>query len=77
MLQSLAKKYAKTPAQILLRWSLQKVADEASTVDSMPVNRVSGFCSFTEVCNAVSHRRKCKHTRLRAHGKGHEFADDE
>lgn len=40
ILQSMAKKYVKTPAQILLRWSLQKVADEASIVDRMPANKV-------------------------------------
>lgn len=38
-LQSLAKKHDKTPAQILLRWSLQKVVDEASAVDRMTLTR--------------------------------------
>lgn len=56
-LQLLVKKYNKTPAQILIRWSLQKVN---LTFSFRPVTKPStGFCTATKICNTFSHRREC------------------
>ena len=49
-LQSLAKKHGKTPAQILLRWSLQKVRTKnGSRVASFDTEKLLGFRSAAEI----------------------------
>ena len=63
-LQSLAKKHHKTPAQVLIRWSLQKVADRASIGLRVPADKVLGSRTITEIRDAISYRRKCQHIRF-------------
>lgn len=54
VLQPMVKKYGKTPAQVLIRWSLQKVRRKKDAallgVDSGHLaDRATGFCSVAEI----------------------------
>lgn len=71
VLQALAKKHNKTPAQILLRWSLQKVSRFVWNLDRtenlsliMALNGYVGLCSAAEIRDSKPHRRKCGHFRF-------------
>ena len=57
VLKPMVKKYEKTPAQVLLRWSLQKVC-ELRTSKLTPgklrdVNCMAGFDTFAEIGDAL------------------------
>ncbi len=57
VLQPMAKKYNKTPAQILLRWSLQKVSQLCSYCKQFPLmgfERCIGFRAASKICYAIT-----------------------
>ena len=61
-LQALSEKHGRTPAQVLIRWSLQKVCSFLS----VPVGSRSwrsadceGICAAAEICDRVAHCREC------------------
>ena len=49
MLQRIAKKYEKTPAQILLRWSLQKASSAFSILSLQIIHRADQNVNLTDV----------------------------
>ena len=79
VLQSLVKKHSKTPAQVLIRWSLQKVCFPSfSTRASMrySIDPVTGLCPSPQVRDRVAYHRKHAGLRLRAVGRGHAELED-
>lgn len=64
VLQPMVKKYNKTPAQILIRWSLQKVCQSRSNPNTrlhvLDAERRSGFRAASKVCDAFADQRECQ-----------------
>lgn len=58
LLVPLAKKHGKSTAQILLRWSLQKVRLYDTVLEQQVVDRVTGIRDSPENGDYVSHRRE-------------------
>lgn len=57
VLQNLAKKHNKTPAQVLIRWSLQKVPSLFVVLIESVANAIwTGLCSSSEVCDRFPYR---------------------
>ena len=57
-LQKLAEKHEKTPAQILLRWSLQKVSCHGRKWEVVRLMCI-GFCATAQICNSFADRGEC------------------
>lgn len=65
ILKKLAGKHGKTWAQILVRWSLQKVSVEMALPTDRPGAETSpGIRSTAKECHACQNRRKCQRLRL-------------
>ena len=56
ILQPMVKKYSKTPAQILIRWSLQKVIQTISAVSKLALTLLIGFRAIAKICDAFQNR---------------------
>lgn len=61
LLVALAKKHGKSTAQILLRWSLQKVRLYKTVLEQQVVDGVTGIRNSPENGDHVSHRRERQH----------------
>lgn len=65
VLLSIGKKYGKTPAQVLIRWSLQMVGN-TDLVQSKGYRiryaniLVLGICASAQVCDAEAHSGECR-----------------
>lgn len=62
ILKPLAEKYSKTPAQVLLRWSLQKVRLTTHTFkkpNSIGLTSFAGICSTAKECDSLKDRVQC------------------
>lgn len=52
VLQTLSKKHGKTPAQILIRWSLQKVCEVTPLCRGIRlISMIIGICAPSKVCH--------------------------
>lgn len=66
VLLSIGKKYGKTPAQVLIRWSLQMVSrievvqsEEYNIESGMLIVWFLGICASAQVYYAEAHSREC------------------
>lgn len=74
-LQVLAGKYGKTPAQVLVRWSLQKVGALPTMGRELELaDRSAGIRAVAKVGDALEDRGKRRRVRLRVDGGGYGLA---
>jgi diketogulonate reductase-like aldo/keto reductase len=64
VLLSIGKKYGKTPAQVMIRWSLQMVSDidliESEGYSNPDANSLLGICASAQVNYAEAHSGECR-----------------
>lgn len=56
LLKNITKRTGKTEAQVLLRWSLQKVSENLHNLP--PADVVAGVLPSTQICHTQKNRRK-------------------
>jgi diketogulonate reductase-like aldo/keto reductase len=56
VLLSIGHKYGKTPAQVMIRWSLQMVSSiDSIQVEDIDANSLLGICASAQICDAEAH----------------------